>query len=94
MMTSGGSPASRERAMRSCTMLKASTITRRDAGAVVAAAEDLALQQLLHGAAVAGDAGRLVLRRLGLGCLRHGASMWGTTVPRPHESELTLTAIT
>ena len=36
IMTSGGSPASRARVMRSCMMLKASTITRRNAGAAAA----------------------------------------------------------
>ena len=68
IMASGGSPASRERAMRSCTMLKASTITRGDAGRRFAAAEELALQQLLHarGRSCARDRLRLGLRR-GLG---------------------------
>ena len=66
----------------------------RDAGAVVGAAEQLALQQLLHGAAVAGEQ---ALARGGLGLRRWAAgsvSRCGTTVPRPHRSELTLTAMT
>ena len=51
MMISGGSPASREREMRSCYDVEGFRSSRGRCRAIVGAAEELALQQLLHGAA-------------------------------------------